>query len=150
MKLYLAGPMTGIKDLNFPAFHAEAARLRALGHEVINPAEINSDPNAKWLDCMRADIQQLVTCDSVAMLDGWTASKGARLEHHIALELGLAPRLAAFFVDQVAAAQRECNAPDCTWKGATDRMCGSVGPLCPECGETTESVEAPAEACVEA
>lgn len=75
MKLYLVGPMTGIKDLNFPAFHAEAARLRALGHQVVNPAEINSDPSAKWLDCMRADIQQLVTCDSVAMLDGWTASR---------------------------------------------------------------------------
>ena len=51
---------------------------------------------------MRADIAVLVTCESVAMLDGWTASRGARLEHHIATELGMEPRLAAFFVDAVA------------------------------------------------
>ncbi len=36
----------------------------------------------------------------------------------------------------LASQVRECNA--CDWKGVTDRMCGSVGPLCPECGETTE------------
>lgn len=30
-KLYLSGPMSGIEDNNFPAFHAEAARLRAPG-----------------------------------------------------------------------------------------------------------------------
>jgi hypothetical protein len=39
-KIYLSGPMTGLPDLNFPAFHAEAARLRALGYDVINPAEL--------------------------------------------------------------------------------------------------------------
>ena len=42
-KIYIAGPMTGLPELNFPAFHAEAARLRAFGYEVINPAEINPD-----------------------------------------------------------------------------------------------------------
>lgn len=30
---------------------------------------------------------------------------------------------------------RYCN--ECDWKGATDRMLGAIGPLCPECGETT-------------
>lgn len=34
--------------------------------------------------------------------------------------------------------QRECNSEDCDWSGYTDRMCGSIGPLCPDCGETTE------------
>ena len=70
-RIYIAGPMTGLPDLNFPAFHAEAARLRALGYEVSNPAEINPDPTAGWEACMRADIAELVKCDGVALLPGW-------------------------------------------------------------------------------
>jgi len=38
---------------------------------------------------------------------------------------------------------RECCNDECGWKGTTDRMCGAVGPLCPECGETTELAEKP-------
>lgn len=89
MKLYLAGPMTGYQDLNFPHFHAVAALLRQQGHEVINPAEVNPDPTAKWEDCMRADIAVLVTCDGIALLDGWDKSRGATLEHHIASSLSM-------------------------------------------------------------
>ena len=89
MKLYLAGPMTGIAELNFPLFHSEAARLRSCGHEVINPAEINADPAAEWSACMRADIAQLVTCDGIAMLPGWSKSSGASLELYIAKALGM-------------------------------------------------------------
>ena len=89
MKLYLAGPMTGLPELNFPAFHAAAKRLRDLGHMVVNPAEVNPDTGMKWEDCMRADIPHLIACEGIALLPGWRASKGARLEHHIALELGL-------------------------------------------------------------
>jgi hypothetical protein len=81
--------MTGLHDLNFPAFHAEAARLRAAGHDAVNPAEINADQAAEWHTCMRADIAQLVTCDSIHMLPGWQNSRGATLEHHIATALGL-------------------------------------------------------------
>lgn len=38
-----------------------------------------------------------------------------------------------------ATGERECGNADCGWRGTTERMCGSVGPLCPECGETTEA-----------
>ncbi|WP_250865650.1 DUF4406 domain-containing protein [Caballeronia sp. INSB1] len=89
MKLYVAGPMSGFPELNFPAFHAEAARLRVLGFEIVNPAEINADPTAGWLDCMRADIKQLVDCDGIALLPGWEQSKGATVEHALARGLGL-------------------------------------------------------------
>lgn len=88
-RIYVAGPMTGLPDLNFPAFHAEAARLRALGHTVINPAEINPDKGMKWEDCMRTDIAALVTCSAISLLPGWQNSKGATLEAHIAERLGL-------------------------------------------------------------
>jgi hypothetical protein len=89
VKTYLAGPMTGHPDLNFPLFHAEARRLRDSGHEVVNPADINVDPTKGWEDCMRADIAALVTCDAIALLPGWVHSRGALLEHHIATQLGL-------------------------------------------------------------
>lgn len=89
MKLYIAGPMTGYLELNFPAFHAEAARLRAMGFEIVNPAEINAGANAQWLECMRADIKQLVDCDGVALLDGWAKSRGASIEQYLARALGL-------------------------------------------------------------
>lgn len=81
--------MTGLPDLNFPLFHAEARRLRASGHDVVNPAEINVDPTKGWQDCMRADIAELVKCKAIAMLPGWQQSRGATLEHHIAMQLGL-------------------------------------------------------------
>lgn len=99
MKLYLAGPMTGHADLNFPAFHAEAKRLRALGFEVINPAEINADPTAGWLECMRADIKALADCDGVALLPGWGDSRGARIEQGLARDLGLLVILAGDLLD---------------------------------------------------
>lgn len=89
MRAYLAGPMSGHPDLNFPRFHAATARLRALGHEVVNPAEINVDPSAGWAACMRADLAQLLTCEAIALLPGWEASRGATLEHHVAKTLGM-------------------------------------------------------------
>lgn len=88
-RIYIAGPMTGLPELNFPAFHAAAAALRAQGHHVENPAEINAGPKAQWLDCMRMDIARLVTCDAVYLLPGWEKSRGAKVEHRLAVGLGL-------------------------------------------------------------
>lgn len=90
MKLiYLSGPMTGIPGLNFPAFHAEAARLRALGYLVENPAELNPDSDASWHACMRADLKALLDCDALALLPGWQKSAGAHLEMHVAHRVGI-------------------------------------------------------------
>ena len=89
MKIYIAGPMSGIKDMNFPAFHAAAEALRALGHEVVNPAELNPDPGKPWAECMKVDIAQLVTCDAVALLPNWSGSKGAEIELNLAIDLDL-------------------------------------------------------------
>jgi hypothetical protein len=55
-RVYLAGPMTGIDALNFPAFHKAAASLRASGYEVVNPAEVCPDPEMSWEECMRLDL----------------------------------------------------------------------------------------------
>lgn len=89
MKVYIAGPMTGYPDLNFPAFNKEAAKLRKKGYTVINPAEVNPDVTMAWAECMRKDIAELVQCDAIKLLKGWENSKGATLEHHIAERLEL-------------------------------------------------------------
>ena len=87
-RIYLAGPMTGLPDHNFPAFNDAAARFRADGWEVANPAEnFGGRTDLPRSSYMRADIAILAGCDAVAMLPGWEQSRGARLEHHIAVAL---------------------------------------------------------------
>lgn len=93
--IYIAGPMTGLPGLNFPAFHAAAAKLRAEGFGVVNPAELNPDHTLPWGECMRIDIANLVRCDAIYLLPGWEASKGATLEHHIAARLDMRIEVAA-------------------------------------------------------
>lgn len=87
--IYLSGPMSGLPDSNFPAFHAEAARLRALGHHVLNPAENVIPGNDQWLDYMRLAISQLIKCDCVHLLPGWERSRGACIERRLAVDLGM-------------------------------------------------------------
>lgn len=89
LRWYVAGPMSGLPLLNFPAFNAAAARIRALGHEAVNPAEVNPDPNMAWAEAMKRDIPELLKCDGVVMLPGWQSSRGARIEHNLAVQLGL-------------------------------------------------------------
>ena len=89
MRVYIAGPMTGIEDLNFPAFHAAADALRAAGFDPVNPADINPGHGTPYQTCMRNDLTALLTCDAVALLEGWEHSRGARLEHHVSTHLGL-------------------------------------------------------------
>lgn len=88
-RLYLAGPMTGFEDFNFPAFNKMAAELRAQGYVVENPAEHGVVEGADWADYMAYDLTRLGLCGQVAVLPGWENSKGARLEVHIARELGM-------------------------------------------------------------
>lgn len=86
---YVAGPMSGLPALNYPAFHAAAAKLRAEGHHVENPAENPQPPCGTWAGWMRMAIRQLSHCDAVLLLPGWENSKGARLEAVIARNLEL-------------------------------------------------------------
>lgn len=88
-RIYLSGPMTGMPGLNFPAFNVAAARLRDLGHEVVNPAELNKDPAARWHECLRVDLKALLDCNTIALLDGWQKSNGAHLEMHVAHRVGI-------------------------------------------------------------
>lgn len=105
MKIYLAGPMTGLPNYNFPAFDAAAAQLRALGHEVFSPAENDRDNGydptgsnghdaAEHGFDLRAALKDDLSwiCDhaqAVALLPGWVRSKGANAEVALAVALGI-------------------------------------------------------------
>lgn len=87
--LYISGPITGLPELNRPAFNAAAAALRQAGYAVVNPTENGLPETAPWAEHLRLDIIMLMGCHGIATLSGHTASKGARLEVHIARQLGM-------------------------------------------------------------
>lgn len=85
---YIAGPMTGLPDLNYPAFFTAQECLEAKGLTVENPA-INDFPNGTWEDYMRASLMQVLKCKKLFMLKGWENSKGAVFELFLARTLGM-------------------------------------------------------------
>lgn len=88
-KIYIAGPMTGLPDNNYPAFHAAAVQLRAQGHMMADPAENEAPSCGTWLGYMRLALAQLILCDAVHLLPGWSRSRGAMVEFTLAKGLGL-------------------------------------------------------------
>lgn len=102
-KLYIAGPMTGYEQWNFPEFFRVEKALLELGYDVINPAHNDGPdlesalasagstekPNYTWNYYMKRDLPHVMECDGLLLLEGWQNSKGAKLEVHVAKALGL-------------------------------------------------------------
>jgi hypothetical protein len=87
VRIYIAGPMTGHPEWNFPAFHAAAGAWRAAGWEVVNPAEaFGGATDLPYRDYVRHDLEVLQTCDAIAMLPGWDGpgARGSVWEHEVA------------------------------------------------------------------
>jgi hypothetical protein len=93
MIAYIAGPMQGIPEFNFPAFWAAESKLKALGFEVINPARIDveidgfrpdTDAALPQWHYMRRDIPLVCSCDVVVLLPGWETSAGTAIELRVA------------------------------------------------------------------
>ena len=84
MKLYIAGPMTGIENFNFPAFKRAVSLLHNHGYEVESP-HVNGEGNKElpYEYYIRAGLKQLIECDGIALLDGWEGSRGARFEVYV-------------------------------------------------------------------
>jgi len=111
VKVYLAGPMRGIPQFNYPAFVAGAAKLRADGHEVFSPAEkdvekhgdemFTSNPDGdndraeahfgfNLRVALAMDLAWICAeADAIALLPGWERSKGVAAEKATAEALGL-------------------------------------------------------------
>lgn len=82
MTIYIAGPMTGIKDYNRPAFFDAAKRCEEAGFTVINPAVLPVDlPERSYAPICTAMID---AADAVYLLDGFEKSVGARAEKQYA------------------------------------------------------------------
>lgn len=111
MKIYLAGPMRGYPEFNFPAFHYATAKLRNEGHEVFSPAEADNfrhgadisvgniegdeeqatrEHGFSLRDALAVDAAWICReAEAVALLPGWTKSKGAVAEQALGRALGL-------------------------------------------------------------
>jgi hypothetical protein len=103
MKIYIAGPMSGIPQFNIPAFDEAAERLREAGYDAVSPAELD-DPETRaaalasedgemkgalngetWGDFLARDVKLVADeIDAIALLPGWEGSRGAQLELHVA------------------------------------------------------------------
>jgi hypothetical protein len=99
MRVYIAGPMSGIPEFNFPAFFAAEERFAEAGWEVLNPARADKDLDGfdpkkdaarSHAHYMRRDLPMVASCDAIALLPGWRASRGARDELYVARACGLA------------------------------------------------------------
>ncbi len=107
IKVYLAGPMRGIEEFNFPLFLSAGANLEdEWDFEVFNPAQHDIDRGFDFsgydgtedLSDTGFDLRQSLgddlefvarEADLVVVLDGWEKSKGARAEVATALALGI-------------------------------------------------------------
>jgi hypothetical protein len=80
--------MTDVAEFNFPAFNAEAKRLRAEGHEVFNPAELPA--GLGYRQYLAMDMAWICAhADEVAVLPDWIKSPGACAEIAVAHALKL-------------------------------------------------------------
>jgi hypothetical protein len=89
-RIYIAGPMTGLPDFNYPAFNAAAAAWREAGWTVINPAEaFDGDKGKPYTEYVRHDLRALRVVDAIAMLPGWDGpnARGSVWERFIVTDL---------------------------------------------------------------
>lgn len=111
--VYLAGPMRGLPEFNFPAFDKARDLLVSKGYNVISPADIDRAGSPTANDPSKEDVKdqtKYATRDfyalrflahhkqegwgdgSIVMLEGWQKSTGASAELGIAKWLGLSIR----------------------------------------------------------
>jgi len=102
MRLYLAGPMSGYAQFNFPAFYAATDDLRARGWDIVSPAELDDeqtkadamasangnpqDTKRTWGYFLARDVNIVSDqVDGIVFLPDWVRSRGAKLEAFVAL-----------------------------------------------------------------
>lgn len=97
--LYVAGPMSGYDDCNYPAFHDASKRLIEAGFLVVNPADRDNIDRSHYVDILREDLRFILDCDGIATLEYWWESVGARNEVQVAGLLKMPVRSVDEWVD---------------------------------------------------
>jgi len=97
--IYIAGPMTGVDNYNFPSFVKKQMELERDGWHVINPVYIGAHltamtgRNFDGIDrkvFLEFDLLYLKHfCHAIYMLKGWEQSQGAIVEHNVAIAYNL-------------------------------------------------------------
>lgn len=91
MRIYLSGPISGLTiQAARTRFHYQerSAKLLYPRATIINPMRITPFLWIhRWTFHMIADIAYLLTCDTVIFLKDWEKSRGAKIEHKIAVFL---------------------------------------------------------------
>lgn len=146
---YLAGPMRGYAEYNFPAFHAAAAKLRGHGLDVWSPAEhdVNEDGFDPAKDThqpmkhyMRRDLPAVLDADMVCVLPGWEKSQGACLEVLVAQTCGI-PVYVAETMQPIPSKPSETATPTLWWNGLRkDDERDGTGPSVSEVEDTNHDI----------
>lgn len=87
-RVYLSGPITNTK--NYKGLFMFAEELAALddAEQIYNPST-RIPSNSSWEQAMRQCLSEITNYDTVVMLPGWNASRGARLELDVAFACGI-------------------------------------------------------------
>lgn len=111
MRLYVIGPVTGRENLNREAFEDAKEKLWDAGYDVTIPHDV-VPPDASHEDAMLLSIKTMLCCDSVAMLDGWDDSPGARLENSVATACGIEAHCVGAWLLMAGALPENDNSPE--------------------------------------
>lgn len=90
-KTYISGKISGIEAEAFELFADAETHLIKSGHIAVNPMTLKHEHDKNWHAFMKEDVKALCDCDNIYMLNNWTDSKGAIIEHSIAILLGIKP-----------------------------------------------------------
>lgn len=104
-QVYIAGPMRGHVDYNFPAFYQAEAMLDLWGFKVRNPARMDvqagkaafnratgtviPDTSFKIEEVLRRDFDAIRQVNAIVVLPGWETSQGAQRELAFAQSIGI-------------------------------------------------------------
>ena len=116
MKIYISGPITG-KDREAVGHAFEEAKrfISEAGHTPVSPLENGLTAEARYKDHIVRDLDLMLGCEAILLLYGWNKSKGCRIEHFVAINMGLIIFTNFASLRRVNGAQAEEEYPSVGW-----------------------------------